>query len=123
MSAHWVLVAIIERRTGSPYQHFLREHILDPLGLDNLYVGLPRALSGHVVEIEFVTPPAEPPGGWGVVSPQFVLCFNDPAVRAVGVPGAGRIGTAAGLALFYQALIRGGVTPAGTHILRPETIA
>ena len=123
VSAHWVLVALIEQRTGIPYQRFLRDHVLDFLGLTELYVGLPYSLNGHVAEIEYVTPPTEPPGGWGVVSPEFVLSFNDPAVRAVGVPGAGGIGTAGGLALFYQALMRDGETPARMSILRPETIS
>lgn len=123
VSAHWVLAAIIEARTGTPFQRYLRGRILDPLGLDNLHVGLPQDLDNRVAEIEYVTPPVAPPGGWGVVSPEFVLSFNDPAVRAVGVPGAGGFGTAAGLALFYQSLIRGGETPDGGHILKPETVA
>jgi CubicO group peptidase (beta-lactamase class C family) len=123
VSAHWVLAAIIEARAGVPFQRFLRERILDRLGLDNLHVGLPAELNRRVAEIEYVAPPVEPPGGWGVVSPEFVLGFNDPAIRAVGVPGAGGFGTAAGLALFYQSLIQGGATPDGGNVLSPETIA
>jgi CubicO group peptidase (beta-lactamase class C family) len=123
VSAHWVLAAIIEARTGMPFQRYLRERILDRLGLDSLYVGLPPELNNRVADIEYVMPPAEPPGGWGVVSPEFVLRFNDPAVRAVGVPGAGGFGTAAGLALFYQSLVRGGAAPDNGQVLRPETIA
>ena len=40
-SAHWVLSEIIEQRTGRDFREWLRERLLDPLGLDNLYVGLP----------------------------------------------------------------------------------
>ena len=39
------------------------------------------------------------------VSPAALLEFNRPDVRAVGVPGGGGIGTAADLALYYQALL------------------
>ena len=38
-----------------------------------------------------------------------ILNFNDPAVRAVGVPGGGGYANAADLALFYQALLTGGL--------------
>ena len=44
------------------------------------------------------------------VTPEALLGFNEPAVRAVGVPGGGGISTAADLALFYQALLH---DPAG----------
>ena len=39
------------------------------------------------------------------VSPTILMAFNDPSVRAVGVPGGGGIGTAADLAMYYQALL------------------
>lgn len=122
-SAHWVLVEIIERRTGVEYRTFLRQRILDPIGLDDLYVGLPEALNDRVADLLYVVPPAPPPGGWGEVTPDALLAFNRPDVRAVGVPSGGGIATAADLALFYQPLINGGVTASGRRILKPETIA
>ncbi|OAI39042.1 hypothetical protein AYO38_08390 [bacterium SCGC AG-212-C10] len=121
-SAHWVLVEIMERRTGVEYRKYLRDRILDPMGLDDLYVGLPAALNNRVADVYHVVPPEPPPGGWGEVTPDAILAFNDPAVRAVGVPGGGAIANAAMLALFYQPLINGGVTATGTRILKPETI-
>ena len=47
-----------------------------------------------------------------------LLTFNDPRVRAVGVPGGGGVTNAADLALFYQALLH---DPAG--IWKPEVLA
>jgi CubicO group peptidase (beta-lactamase class C family) len=123
VSAHWVLAQIIERRTGTTFQQYIRGRILDPLGLDSLYVGLPRELHDRVAEAVYVEPPSEPPDGWGVVSPQFIESFNEPAVREVGVPGAGGVGTAGDLALFYQALIGDGAPADRPRILQPETIA
>ena len=39
------------------------------------------------------------------VTDEALMNFNDPDVRAVGVPGGGGVGRAADLALFYQALL------------------
>lgn len=122
-SAHWVLAEIIERRTGVEYRAYLRRRILDPMGLDQLYVGLPAELNGRVADVLHVTPPEPPPGGWGEVTPDAILNFNKPEVRAVGIPGGGGIARAAELALFYQPLVNGGEAATGARIMRPETIA
>jgi CubicO group peptidase (beta-lactamase class C family) len=122
-SAHWVLVEIIERRTGVEYRTFLRQRILDPMGLDELYVGLPEDQNTRVADVLHVVPPEPPPGGWGEVTPDAILNFNRPSVRAVGIPGGGGVTRAAELALFYQPLVNGGTTADGTRILKPETIA
>lgn len=121
-SLHWVLAEIIERRTGVEYRRFLRQRILDPMGLSDLYVGLPAELNTRVADVYHVTPPEPPPGGYGEVTPEAILAFNRPEVRAVGVPGGGGVGTAAMLALFYQPLVNGGVTATGRRIMKPETI-
>lgn len=121
-SAHWVLAEIIERRTGQDFRRYLRQRILDPLGLDDLYVGLPHELTGRVADVYHVVPPEPPPGGWGEVTPEAILSFNTPEVRRVGVPGGGGIGNAAMLALYYGALVNGGESPLGGRVLKPETI-
>ena len=121
-SAHWVLAEIIERRTGREFRSYVRERILTPMGLNDFYIGLPAGLNGRVADVFHVEPPTPPPGGWGEVTPDAILSFNRPDVRAVGVPGGGGIATAAGLAMFYQPLVNGGVTADGSRILKAETI-
>jgi len=121
-TAHWVLAEIIERRTGKDFRAFIRERILDPMGLDQLYVGLPESEDARVADVLHMTPPVPPPGGWGEVTPDAILSFNIPAVRRVGVPGGGGIARAADLAMFYQPLINGGLTHDGTRIMKAETI-
>lgn len=121
-SAHWVIAEIIERRTGKDFRAFVREKMLDPMGLDDLYVGLPESENGRVADVRHMVPPTPPPGGWGEVTPDAIKSFNRPEVRRVGVPGGGGIGGAAQLATFYQPLINGGVTAAGRRVLKPETI-
>jgi CubicO group peptidase (beta-lactamase class C family) len=121
-SLHWVLMEIIERRTGIDGWTFLRQRIVEPMRLEQFYLGLPAALNTRVADVLYVVPPEPPPGGWGEVTPDAILNFNKPEVRAVGVPGGGGIARAAELALFYQPLINGGVTADGTRIMKAETI-
>jgi CubicO group peptidase (beta-lactamase class C family) len=122
-SAHWVLAAIIERRTGVDFRDYVRERITGLMGLEELFVGLPVAYNARVADVRYVVEAVEPPGGWGEVTPETILRFNQPDKRAAGVPGAGGIASAAELALFYQPLINGGLTANGARVLKPETIA
>ncbi|MBI3783320.1 MAG: beta-lactamase family protein [Deltaproteobacteria bacterium] len=121
-SAHWVLAEIIHRRGGTDYREFIRAHITGPMQLDELFVGLPPEQDKRVADVRYTTPPVEPPGGWGDVTPDAILGFNNPKLRQVGIPGGGGITSAAELALFYQPLLNGGETFDGRRILRPETI-
>lgn len=121
-SLHWVLMEIIERRTGVDGWTYLKQRILDPMGITDIYLPLPAALNNRVADVFHVEPPVEPPGGWGEVTPDAILNFNRPETRAVGVPGGGGIGTAAALALFYQPLVNDGALVGGGTIMKPETI-
>lgn len=121
-SAHWVLAELIERRTGKDFRAYVRERILDPMGLDTFHLGLPAELNGRVADVRHLVPPVPPPGGWGEVTPDAIKAFNRPEVRAVGVPGGGGIAGAAQLALFYQPLLNGGVTADGKRVMKAETI-
>jgi len=121
-SAHWVLAEIIERRAGVDYRRFVRERITGPMGLDELFLGLPLAWDSRVADVCHLTAAEPPPGGWGEVTPEAVLRFNRSDVRQAGVPGAGGIASAAELALFYQPLINGGETASGRRILKRATI-
>jgi CubicO group peptidase (beta-lactamase class C family) len=126
-SAHWVLAEVIERCTGGDFRVFIRERILDPLGLVGLQIGVPideqDDINALVLTGENATPD-ELEAAIGVrslplteVTPDALMSFNRPEVRAVGVPGGGGVTTAADLALYYQALLR---DPAG--IWKPEVL-
>ncbi|MCU1468009.1 MAG: penicillin-binding protein beta-lactamase class [Actinomycetia bacterium] len=127
-SAHWVLAEIIERLTGGDFRAFIRERILDPLGLAGLQVGVPIAEQGDINDLVLTgeaTPPDVLEAAIGIrevpltdVTPDALMSFNQPEVRAVGVPGGGGVSTAVDLALYYQALL---ADPIG--IWKPEVLA
>ncbi len=121
-SMHWVLSEILLRRGGQPYKEFIRDRITGPMGLDEFFVGCPLEQQHRVADVVHITPPVEPPGGWGEVTPEAIVNFNEPQARAAGVPGGGGVASAATMALFYQPLINGGATAGGRRIMKQETI-
>ena len=117
-SSMWVIAEIIERRSGLTYTDFIRTRMLDPLGLRDLFVGVPEAENHRVLPIEHCGFPMTPEDSKKVgiasfpeteVTEQALLAFNRPDVRALGMPGAGGFSNAHDLALFYQALLHGGL--------------
>jgi CubicO group peptidase (beta-lactamase class C family) len=91
-SAHWVLADLIERLSGEDFRAFIERRVSKPLGL-------PRLLGVNEGDIATLQPVGATTGK------EQEFQFNDPEVRAAGVPGGGGIMTAADLALFYQALL------------------
>jgi CubicO group peptidase (beta-lactamase class C family) len=117
-SSMWVIAELIERRSGVPFTDFVRDRVLRPLKLNNLFVGLPveenaRALpcehSGEALTEEDYAKMGMPMPPDSEVTEAALLSFNDPEIRAIGVPGGGGFANAADLALFYQALLHGGL--------------
>jgi CubicO group peptidase (beta-lactamase class C family) len=129
-STMWVLAEILERRGGLAFQQFIRERIAAPLGLTDLYVGLPADQNERVVPCSHAGNPLTEADyeSMGIPKPpvtevteEAILSFNDPEIRAVGVPGGGAITNAAELALYYQALLSGGGN--GQQIWSAQTLA
>jgi len=119
-SAHWVLAELIERLAGIDHRRFVAERITEPLGLPSLQLGVPTGEQGDVQRVVHV---GEPPTAeelaavagvsavdlseldLGEVTDETVVRFNEPEVLALGVPGAGAVGSAADMALYMQALL------------------
>ena len=117
-SSMWVVAEIIERRSGQNFHAFVRERIAEPLGLDDLHLGLPNSERGRAALCEHAGEAMTdeewralglPPPPVTEVTEAAILNFNRPEVRAVGVPGGGAFMSAAELALFYQGLLHGGL--------------
>ncbi|MEU5910386.1 serine hydrolase domain-containing protein [Micromonospora sp. NPDC047527] len=123
MTYGWLVGEVIHRVTGQLPGAFFRDAVAEPLAL-RTWLGLPASERDTVAwnlapppEADpFVDPVAErgitmggafafPADADGLVS------FNDPAIQAAGIPGAGAVSTADGLARLYAACvsdIRGG---------------
>ncbi len=128
-SSMYVIAELIERTSGIGYTDFVRQRVLDPLRLMDFFVGLPPAQQHRALDCCHVgdamteadyrrlglpVPPVTE------VTEEAILNFNQPAVREVGIPGGGGYATAADLALFYQALLHGGLD--GTRVWSEATL-
>jgi len=114
-AAHWTAAALIEALTKTDYRVFIRDHVIEPLGLGrDLYVGLPDR--EHVRAVDMHEPG---PDGRGHVKR---ADENNAEFRRAGTPGGGGYGTARAMAAFYQMLIHGG-TLDGVRLLGPRTVA
>jgi len=96
-SAHWVLVELLQRLTGSDFRDVIEQRVTAPLGLPRL-LGIPEDDQSNIAPLTRV--------GDARVEDEGLLSLNEPAVRAAGVPGGGAFMTAATLAQFYQGLLR-----------------
>ena len=115
LSAHWVAAAVIEAITKTDFRAFIRENVIEPLGLgDELFVGLPDAQHRRAVDMH------EPTADTLQQVPR--ASENTAAFRRAGVPGGGGYATARAMASFYQMLVNGG-TLGRTRLLSPRMVA
>ncbi|MCZ6463930.1 MAG: serine hydrolase [Proteobacteria bacterium] len=130
-SGMWMLAEIIERRAGMDFRRFIRSRIALPLGLPDLYLGLPGEAEARVADLVHVgeEPSAEELRVLGFpaipiteVTEEALQRFNRSDFRTVGVPGGGGITGAAEMALFYQALLNGGCAHDGTRVWSEEIL-
>lgn len=119
-SAHWVLMDILTAITGADHRDFIRERILEPLGLKAFALGIPPSGQTGIADVVYVgedMTPDELEAAFGIreiPAPEgslqaigdFALLLNESEAREVGIPGGGAYSTAADVALFYQGLLR-----------------
>jgi CubicO group peptidase (beta-lactamase class C family) len=114
-AAHWVAAMLIETLTGKDFRDFIRESVIEPLGLArDLFVGLPDSELARVADMH------EPTASGDALQP--LAANNSPAWRRAGVPGGGGYATARGMAALYQMMLNGG-TLNGSRLLSPRTLA
>ena len=93
-AALWVAAALIETVSGKDYRDFLRQRIIEPLGLSrDIFVGMPDAEHGRAASIyEPATDGTQ----------QALKDENSAPFRRAGVPSGGGYATARGMAALYQ---------------------
>jgi CubicO group peptidase (beta-lactamase class C family) len=116
LSAHWVLADVIHAVTGLDHVEAIRTRVLEPLGLEQLAVGVPLEAQGDILDLVLTGSATDPDAleaalgvrelPQGSVTDEALLSLNHPQSREVGVPGGGGVSTAADLAAFYQAVLR-----------------
>ena len=93
-SALWVAAALIEIASGMDYRDFLRQRIIEPLGLArDIFVGMPDA--EHARAASMYEP--DTAGKQQVLKDE-----NSAPFRRAGVPSSGGYATARGMAALYQ---------------------
>lgn len=118
-SAHWVLMDILTEVTGVDHRTFIKERVLEPLGLkqfalgmapedqtnlaDVIYVG--DAMSPDEMEAAFGIREIPAPRGSLASMGDFGTTLNQVDSREVGIPGGGGFSTASDVALFYQGIL------------------
>jgi CubicO group peptidase (beta-lactamase class C family) len=114
-SAYWALVEVVDRITGSDFRSVFADRVAGPLGIPGLTLGATAETQDDVAALQIVGDGRAGVEGLGdrvkETGEDYLLRFNEPAVMAAGVPGAGAVAASADVALFYQALLHkpGGV--------------
>jgi CubicO group peptidase (beta-lactamase class C family) len=113
-AAHWTAAVLIEAVTKTDYRAFIRESVIEPLGLgSDLFVGLPDAEHSRAVDMH----EASADGARQVKRAE----ENTAEFRRAGTPGGGGYGTARAMAAFYQMMAQRG-TLNGVRLLSPRTV-
>jgi CubicO group peptidase (beta-lactamase class C family) len=121
-----ILGELAQRITGRPFTQLVDEQICRPLGIEDLFCGLPETLDQRVATIHGDRPP------WHVMPPSLLIkrvipaaiepgpIWNDPAIRRAVIPAGNMITSARSLARVYAALCGTGVS--GVRLLSPEQV-
>ena len=110
--------ALVERISGQPYRQYVREHVLDPLGMTETRYVVPEADRDRLAAMYRRGEPAD--GTLARVPDAQVRAFNTRAWPLT--PGGwGLTSTLDDYSRFAQMLLGGGVLD-GVRVLRPETV-
>ena len=96
-SAHWTCAVLIEAVTGRDFREFIRSEVLDPLGIDDIQVGVPADMQDRCADMHAVVDGQHEGLGSRPDAP-LPSVSTTPAFRAAGIPGGGGYATAAALA-------------------------
>jgi CubicO group peptidase (beta-lactamase class C family) len=116
-SGWYTLAEILRRIDGRPYSRYVREEILEPLGMRDTWLGMPPerhreyAADQRIAPMHFAT---------GFIKPMphtFALWGDSAEALAVCRPGGSARGPIHDLGKFYEAMLAG-----GGNLIRPQTV-
>jgi CubicO group peptidase (beta-lactamase class C family) len=107
----FILGEVVRRVSGLPIQNYLRKHFLDPLGLKDTFLGLPKTERGRAAGLYASHPEHR----------NAVRVFRHPWIRGAVMPAATLNSSARDLNVFYQMLLNGGEYK-GRRYLKEETV-
>jgi len=107
----WILGEVVRRVDGRTIAKFTQDEICKPLGVKDIYMGIPDEVEGRVATLKNAPPPPNAPPRTAMQQrsiPDAVgttgAVFNRPDVRRASIPGAGGIMSARALARHYAVL-------------------
>lgn len=118
----WIVGEIARRADGRPFAQIVKEDICAPLGIEDLYVGIPPEKEPQVAFLEEPEQEGKDLSGQGTPAiPAWVLplhsWMNHSDARRACIPATNGIMSALALSRHYAALLPGGVD--GVQLLSP----
>ena len=125
LSYGFLVGELVRRASGTAVDEYAREHVFEPLGMDDTSIGLPDDVSAEevatLVGFEPYDSCRESGAGLDTGPKDAAALFNREAVQRATIPAATGIGTARDMARFYACLANGGELD-GVRILSEETV-
>ncbi len=114
-SSWFILGEVVRRRSGHPFEEYVREKIFEPLGMTRSWIGMPEEEFDRIGEEIAVMENTE--SRTAVAFPW----HQRPYLTRCN-PGANGCGPMRDLARLYEMFLRRGTTPSGERFLRPQTV-
>jgi CubicO group peptidase (beta-lactamase class C family) len=126
LSYGFLVGELVRRVSGTPIDEYAREHVFDPLGMDDTDIGLPADVPADEVATLVGFEPydrcRDPGAGLDTPPAEAAALFNRASIQRAVIPAATGVGTARDMARFYACLANGGELD-GARILTAETVA
>lgn len=122
MASSWfILGEVVGRIAGEPFQDFVRRRVLEPLGMHDSWIGMPRerfAAYGERIGRMWSTEAVAD----GKSDTPVARSWHTERHVVGCSPGGNGYGPIRELGRFYEMLLRRGVTESGLNLLTPQTV-
>jgi CubicO group peptidase (beta-lactamase class C family) len=113
----WPLGEIVRRIDGRAFARFVQEEICAPLGIKNLFFGVPAERAAQKTRLSHDLDTTIPATS---VTADPVAMANHPSIQTASIPAANMMANARSIARFYASLIGEGVN--GVRLLPPRRV-